>query len=245
MFSGFTKGYKRKLIAGIIVFLGTNCDRDTKFALKKAGFDVKYVFHTETDLSRYDLIVLPGGFSFGDYIRAGRLAKLSPAVFALKEYVKARRGLVLGICNGFQILCEAGLLPGALVENASTRFISRDEELIFTSKTSCGESLNSVSSEEITLPVAHKEGSFYAGSADLERIKKENMIFLRYKNNPNGSLEDIAGLYDRNLGVIGMMPHPERAMSKECALSNTLDGFKIFDMIKGEISSKIGRNGRK
>lgn len=221
--------FKRKLKAGIAVFLGTNCDRDTKMALEKAGFKAEYIFHTETDLKKYDLIVFPGGFSFGDYVCAGRLAKLSPVVFALKEYVKKGLGFVFGICNGFQILCEAGLLPGALVENTTTRFISRDEALIFTPDV---RGLSGTLTEEIILPIAHKEGCFYADSKDLERIAKENMIFLRYKTNPNGSLRDIAGLYDRKNKVLGMMPHPERAVLKECGLT---DGLKIFDFIKAEM----------
>lgn len=229
----------RKLKAGIIVFLGTNCDRDTEIALTVAGFKTKFIFHTECNLSGYDLIVLPGGFSFGDYIRAGRLAKLSPVVFALREYVKMAQGFVLGICNGFQILCEAGLLSGALVENDSTRFISRDETLIFTPvagyKDHQGQNSSKEFAEEIVLPIAHKEGSFYADSEALEQIEKENMVFLRYKDNPNGSLNNIAGLYDRKHRVLGMMPHPERAVSK--VLDNT-DGFKIFDFIKNEIYAK-------
>ena len=159
--------YFKKLKAGIIVFPGTNCDRDTKIALDGAGFNTDYIFHNCTNLEGYDLIVLPGGFSFGDYIRAGRLAKLSPVVFALKKYVKSKCGFTLGICNGFQILCEAGLLPGALIENASTRFISRDEILVLEK-----------TREEITIPIAHKEGCFYADDADLRRIEENKMVFL-------------------------------------------------------------------
>jgi len=229
-----------KLRAGIIVFLGTNCDRDTKFALDCAGFSSKYIFHTEKDLSGYDLIVLPGGFAFGDYIRAGRLAKLSPVVFALREYVKKRQGFVFGICNGFQILCEAGLLPGALIENTGTHFISRDETLVFGPAAGAGSALDTGEGLEITLPIAHKEGRFYADEKDLARIKNENMIFLKYKNNPNGSLYDIAALYDRKHKVIGMMPHPERAVSKKCGL---IDGVKIFDFIKNEITKDFKMQG--
>ena len=213
--------YFKKLKAGIIVFPGTNCDRDTKIALDGAGFNTDYIFHNCTNLEGYDLIVLPGGFSFGDYIRAGRLAKLSPVVFALKKYVKSKCGFTLGICNGFQILCEAGLLPGALIENASTRFISRDEILVLEK-----------TREEITIPIAHKEGYFYADDADLRRMEENKMVFLRYKDNPNGSLNDIAGLYDSENKVLGLMPHPERAVSKICGLEN---GLKIFNFIKNEI----------
>lgn len=234
------KGFRRfrKLKAGIIVFLGTNCDGDTGIALRAAGFETKFIFHTECDLSGYDLIVLPGGFSFGDYIRAGRLAKLSPVVFALKEYVKKASGFVLGICNGFQILCEAGLLPGALVENTSTRFISRNERLIFSPVSAFRDLQKCGGAEEIILPVAHKEGSYYADSKTLERIENENSVILRYKNNPNGSLNDIAGLYDKKHRVLGMMPHPERAVSE--VLGNT-DGFKIFNFIKDEIRAECIR----
>ena len=140
-----------KLKAGIIVFLGTNCDRDTKMALEKCGFKPEFVFHDTKNLEKYDLIVLPGGFSFGDYIRAGRLAKLSPAVLSLKNF----KGFILGICNGFQILTECGLLPGALIENSGTKFICQDEPLIFNDT-------------EINLPIAHKEGCFWADEADLK-----------------------------------------------------------------------------
>lgn len=208
-----------KLKAAVIVFLGTNCDRDTKMALEKCGFNAEYVFHTQNNLNGYDLVVLPGGFSFGDYIRAGRLAKLSPVLDAIKRYVKSDSGFVLGVCNGFQILCEAGLLPGALIENSSTRFVSRNEELIFNG-------------ENITLPIAHKEGCYWACEADLKVVKENNMDIITYKANPNGSLADIAGLYDREHRVFGLMPHPERAVLKHCGL---LEGRKVFNFIRGEI----------
>lgn len=208
-----------KLRAGIIVFLGTNCERDTRTALAEAGFQADYVFHTDTNLDKYDLIVLPGGFSFGDYIRAGRLAKLSPVTGAVKNYVKNGRGFVLGICNGFQILCEAGLLPGALVENAKTHFICEDAALSF----------NGV---DVKIPIAHKEGRFWADEETLNSIKRQNMAIMTYKNNPNGSLADIAGLYDRHSKVFGLMPHPERAV---LAHSGSGDGLKVFDFVKSEI----------
>ena len=211
-----------KLKAGIIVFLGTNCDRETKRALDFLGFKTDFVFHTETNLKNYDLVVLPGGFSYGDYIRAGRLAKLSPAVLALKNLKnKGFKGFILGICNGFQILTESGFLPGSLIENENTKFISQDEPLFFNDT-------------KIILPIAHKEGCFWADSNTIKDIEKRNMVFLRYKNNPNGSINDIAGLYDRENKIMGLMPHPERAISKECVPSNT-DGIKIFNFIKEEI----------
>ena len=214
-----------KLKAGIIVFLGTNCERDTKTALEKTGFKTDFIFHTETKFKNYDLIVLPGGFSFGDYIRAGRLAKLSPAVFALKDYIKKQKCFTLGICNGFQILTEGGFLPGALIENKNTKFICQNEPLIFNN-------------QKITLPIAHKEGCFYADSNTLKIIEERNMAFLRYQNNPNGSINDIAGLYDRENKIMGLMPHPERAALKECAPNspnNALDGLNLYNFIKEEI----------
>ncbi len=210
---------KTGLKAAVVVFLGTNCEKETKMALEMAGFSTEYVFHTEKSLQGYDLVVLPGGFSFGDYIRAGRLAKLSPVIEALKEYVKLNSGFVLGICNGFQILCEAGLLPGALIENIKTKFISEDSTLFFRGG-------------EIIIPIAHKEGCFWADSNVIENIEKNNMVFLRYKNNPNGSINDIAGLYDSEKHIIGMMPHPERAVLSQCGL---VDGTKIFEFIKAEL----------
>ncbi len=208
-----------KLRAGIVVFLGTNCERDTRIALTEAGFRADYVFHTDTNLDKYDLVVLPGGFSFGDYIRAGRLARLSPVTGAVKNYVKNGRGFVLGICNGFQILCEARLLPGALVENVKTHLICEDALLNFNG-------------EDLKIPIAHKEGRFWADEETLNSIKRQNLAILTYKKTPIGSLDDIAGLYDRNCKVFGLMPHPERAV---LAHSGSRDGLKIFDFVKSEI----------
>ena len=207
------------LKAVIAVFLGTNCEKETRMALEMAGFNVEYIFHTETNLEKFDLVVLPGGFSFGDYIKAGRLAKLSPVIESLREYVKLNKGFVLGICNGFQILCETRLLPGVLIENTKTKFISEDCALFFNNK-------------EITIPIAHKEGCFWADEDTIKQIEKNDMVILRYKNNPNGSINNIAGLYDSKHHVIGMMPHPERAVLSQCGLA---DGKKIFEFLKTEL----------
>ena len=135
---------------------------------------------------------------------------------------KGFKGFILGICNGFQILTESGLLPGALIENKDTKFISQDEPLIFNG-------------DEISLPIAHKEGCFWADSDTVKQIEEKNMAFLRYKNNPNGSINNIAGLYDRENKIMGLMPHPERAVMKECAPNGSLDGVKVFNFIKEEI----------
>lgn len=207
--------------AGIVVFPGTNCDRDTFAACEKFGWDAKYIWHFETDLSGFDVIFLPGGFSYGDYIRSGRLAKFSPIMQAVKKFIDKKQGFVIGICNGFQILCETGLLPGVLADNWGTRFICNTQDL----KLADG--------KEIKLPIAHGEGRYLAEQEVIDKLKEENMIFLTYQNNPNGSMEDIAGLYDRKRRIIGMMPHPERAFFDE--LGNT-DGKEIFKMIQEVIN---------
>ncbi|MCL2032088.1 MAG: phosphoribosylformylglycinamidine synthase subunit PurQ [Methanomassiliicoccaceae archaeon] len=203
--------------AAVIVFPGTNCDRDTKAACEGFGWETDLVWHSERSLDGYDVVLLPGGFSYGDYIRSGRLAKFSPVMDAVREYVKAGRGFVIGICNGFQILCESGLLPGVLTDNRDMRFICGDVRL----RTDAG--------TEITLPIAHGEGRYLADSVP------EDMIFLTYIGNPNGSVRDIAGLYDRENNIIGMMPHPERAFFEE---TGNTDGREIFKIIETALREK-------
>lgn len=198
--------------AGVIVFPGTNCDIDTKRACEFMGWDTKFIWHDETQLDKYNIIFLPGGFSYGDYIRAGRLAKFSPVVNALKDF----KGFVVGICNGFQILCETGMLPGILSTNNNVKFICEEVPLDFSGKL-------------IHLPIAHGEGRYIA-----DQNTTEELIFLRYKNNPNGSDMDIAGLYDRKNRVIGMMPHPERAIFDE---TGNTDGRMFFEMLQREVST--------
>ena len=195
--------------AAVIVFPGTNCDRDTKMACEGSGWETDYVWHSERSLDEYDAVMLPGGFSYGDYIRSGRLAKFSPVMDAVKRYVKEGRGIVMGICNGFQILCESGLLPGVLTDNMNARFICKNVSL-------------DMNGSDITLPIAHGEGRYVCGNVP------DDMIFLTYNDNPNGSVRDIAGLYDRDNRVIGMMPHPERAFFRE---TGNTDGRRIFEMV--------------
>lgn len=206
--------------AGVVVFPGTNCDRDTFMACEEFGWETNYIWHFETNLDEYDVIFLPGGFSYGDYIHSGRLAKFSPVMQAIKEFVEKQQGFLIGICNGFQILCEAGLLPGVLTDNWNTRFICNVQELNLHMENG---------TKKIDLPIAHGEGRYFAEPKVIQQLKNENMIFLTYSNNPNGSIEDIAGLYDRKRKIIGMMPHPERAFFNE--LSNT-DGKEIFRIIQ-------------
>jgi phosphoribosylformylglycinamidine synthase len=210
--------------AGIIVFPGTNCDRDTQRACEFFGWETEFVWHDETSLEKYDVVFLPGGFSYGDYIRAGRLARFSPVVMALTEYVKSQRGFTIGICNGFQILCEAKLLPGILSVNDNTKFICEEVDLSFNGKI-------------INLPIAHGEGRFIADETVLELIKSKNMDFLRYADNPNGSTDDIAGLWDKENNVIGMMPHPERAIFSE---TGNTDGRAFFEMVQLSLRATAG-----
>lgn len=203
----------------VIVFPGTNCDRDTFRACEYLGFNPEFIRHDETNLNDFNFIILPGGFAYGDYIRAGCIAKLSPVINAVKNFVTNQQGAVLGICNGFQILCETALLEGALVDNECASFICSDEKMEF-------------SDTEIILPIAHSQGKYYADSKTLTKLENDNMVFLKYKNNPNGSLNNIAGIIDRKKRIIAMMPHPERAVFKELGLT---DGIKIFDFIKKEL----------
>ena len=214
--------------AGVVVFPGTNCDRDTLMACKEFGWDAEYVWHFETDLSKYDVIFLPGGFSYGDYIRSGRLAKFSPVMQSIKEFIDKKQGFVIGICNGFQILCECGILPGVLTDNWGTRFICKTQDLQL--KTKSGWKIHKQEElKSIKLPIAHGEGRYVAEPETIKKLKQEDMIFLTYNNNPNGSAEDIAGLYDKDRKIIGMMPHPERAFFKE---TGNIDGREIFKIIE-------------
>ena len=193
--------------AGIITFLGTNCERDTKQALEFLGWDTEFIWQNDKIEKHYDIIFLPGGFSYGDHISSGRIAKLTPAVKSLP----VGKSLIVGICNGFQILTEAGLLSGALTYNENLHFISKVTDLEFQ---------NGI----IQLPIAHHQGN-YTG-------KNGEEIIMRYKRNVNGSDDRIAGIYDRKNKIIGMMPHPERAVFEESGLT---DGRKVFEFIKNEI----------
>ena len=214
---------------GIIVFPGTNCEEDTFCALEFLGFKCSYIFHNEdiNNLFDYKMIILPGGFSFGDYVASGRLAKFSPILFKIKEYIKNKSGLVLGICNGFQILCEAKLLPGVLTFNNNNKFISKSIDLKLNYKNL---DLN------LNLPIAHFEGNFYANENDFKIIKEKKMDFLKYNENINGSRDLIAGLYDDDNYIMGLMPHPERAIFE---YSKSQDGRLFFEFIKENILLKI------
>ena len=195
---------------GIVVFPGSNCDRDVSWALE-ACLDVKtkFLWHESSDLRDVDAIVLPGGFSYGDYLRCGAIARFSPLINSLYDFVKSGRR-VLGICNGFQILTESGFLPGALIANKKLNFICDDVELDVTS--SKGNWFNNKNQKQIIkLPIAHGEGRYYCDSDTLKKLEDKELIALRYRNNPNGSILDIAGIINEKGNVLGLMPHPERA----------------------------------
>lgn len=208
----------------VIRFPGSNCDRDMLNAIKKAGGEAEYVDYRETSLSAFDGVLIPGGFSFGDYLRSGAMASVAPITSAIKE-AAADNKPVLGVCNGFQILTEIGLLPGALIFNDTHTFISRNETLTVTnSKTPFTSDYED--GETVVYPVAHGEGHYYCDDETYAKLAGNNQIVLTYTDNPNGSRNDIAGIINENGNVLGMMPHPERALEK---LLGSDDGMKLFE----------------
>jgi len=217
---------------GVIVFPGSNCDHDAFYAVSaNLGHQAEFVWHDSSNLGDVDAVILPGGFSYGDYLRCGAIAKFSPVMQAVKRFA-ADGGPVLGVCNGFQILVEAGLLPGALLRNRSLRFVCRDVHLRvetdvspFTAAAQRGEILR--------VPVAHGEGCYYADERTLAELQDEDRIAFRYLDNPNGSVADIAGVLSRERNVMGMMPHPERASDP---LMGSTDGLVIFhSLLRGVV----------
>jgi len=210
--------------AAVIVFPGSNCDRDLAVALRAAGFDVTMVWHKETGLpGGVDLVGLPGGFSFGDYLRCGAIAARSPIVGAVVDHAK-KGGYVLGICNGFQILTESGLLPGALMRNRELKYICRTVPLIVKNADSPFTG-GYRDRQAIDIPIAHHDGNYSADADTLARLSGEGRVAFTYAANPNGSRNDIAGILSENDRVLGMMPHPERAADP--ALGGT-DGRALF-----------------
>ncbi|PMC36808.1 phosphoribosylformylglycinamidine synthase I [Bacillus sp. UMB0899] len=211
----------------VIVFPGSNCDVDMYHAIKdELGEEVEYVWHDETDLSRFDGILLPGGFSYGDYLRSGAIARFSNV---MKEVVKAAEAgkPVLGVCNGFQILLEVGLLPGAMKRNENLKFMCRPVNLKVENNDTAFTSAYS-KDEIISIPIAHGEGNYYCDEQTLQTLKENNQIVFTYETNPNGSLVDIAGITNERGNVLGMMPHPERAVDE---LLGSADGLKLFQSI--------------
>ena len=211
--------------AAVIVFPGSNCDRDMVCALNLAGHEVILVWHKETELPKnIDLVAIPGGFSFGDYLRCGAIAAKSPIFKEVLKHIE-RGGYALGVCNGFQILTEAGVLPGILQQNIKTKFISKAVDLRVLNTTSIF-TRRYVHEEPISIPIAHHEGNYFASSDDLKKLKDGDRIAFKYIDNPNGALEDIAGILSENHRVLGMMPHPERHTEN---VHGCQDGYPFFE----------------
>lgn len=208
----------------VIRFPGSNCDRDMLNAILKSGAEADYVDYRETSLGGYDGVLIPGGFSFGDYLRSGAMAAVAPVTKAIVEAAEAGKP-VAGICNGFQILTEIGLLPGALIFNDTHTFISRDETLQVTNSQTAFTS-GYQHGGTVTFPIAHGEGHYYCDDETYDTLEQNNQIVLKYTDNPNGSRGDIAGIVNEAGNVLGMMPHPERALE---ALLGSDDGKKIFE----------------
>jgi len=209
---------------GVVVFPGSNCDQDCFYAVNDLlKQPVEYIWHKTTKLDQFDAVILPGGFSYGDYLRTGAIARFSPIMEAVIKYARSG-GLVIGICNGFQILLEAGLLPGAMLRNTSLHFICKYVELKventatpFTSEYQPG--------QRVRIPIAHNEGNYYIDEKGLQSLKENQQIIFRYSANPNGSIDDIAGIVNKEGNVLGMMPHPERSSEKDLGSS---DGYLVF-----------------
>ena len=228
---------------GVIIFPGSNCDHDAFWTIQQvAKQPVTFLWHESHDLENCDAIIIPGGFAFGDYLRTGAIAKFSPMMESVGKF-DASGGLVLGICNGFQILCESGLLPGALMRNVSLKYVCKpvhvrveNASTPFTS--GCREG------EVLTIPIGHMEGNYFCAETTLDELRRDRRIAFRYSTasgeitpeaNPNGSLDNIAGICNLGRNVLGMMPHPERASESE--LGGT-EGFKIFESLVGAMAEK-------
>ncbi|HHW38666.1 MAG TPA: phosphoribosylformylglycinamidine synthase subunit PurQ [Bacillales bacterium] len=212
----------------VIVFPGSNCDIDMYHAIKdELGEEVEYVWHTESDLSRFDAILLPGGFSYGDYLRCGAIARFSNIMEAVIKAADEGKP-VLGVCNGFQVLLESGLLPGAMKRNNNLKFMCRPVDLEVVNNNTMFTS-GYEQSEIISVPIAHGEGNYECDDETLKELEENNRIIFRYHGtNPNGSKADIAGIINEKGNVLGMMPHPERAVDE---LLGSADGLKLFQSI--------------
>ncbi len=228
---------------GVIIFPGSNCDHDAHWTAQHVVKQpATFLWHESSDLQNCDVVIVPGGFAYGDYLRTGAIAKFSPVMEAVRKFA-AGSGLVLGICNGFQILCESGLLPGALMRNIGLKYVCKpvyvrveNNETPFTQTCKKGEVL--------TIPIGHMEGNYFCDEATLAELKRDNRIVFRYVNaqgeitpeaNPNGSLENIAGISSPGGNVLGMMPHPERSAEPELGCT---DGLKIFESLVGAMATK-------
>ena len=210
--------------AGVVVFPGSNCDRDMAVALKNAGAEVSMIWHKDTEIpTGLDVIAIPGGFSFGDYLRVGAIAARSPICQSVIRFAD-KGGYVFGVCNGFQVLTETGLLPGALLRNAGLKYVCRHQTLKVTTTNSVYTGGYSTG-QNITVPIAHHDGNYYATEDEIKALEGEDRVAFRYSDNPNGSMSSIAGVLSANRRVLGMMPPPERAMD---AQMGSADGQALF-----------------
>ena len=227
---------------GVIVFPGSNCDHDAYHVISKhVGQPVDFIWHRDTELRGYDAVIIPGGFSYGDYLRAGALARFSPVMNSVKEFA-AKGNLVLGICNGFQILCEAGLLPGALIRNRELHFVCAHVNVrVESTRTPFTHELKPGSI--LSLPIAHAEGNYVCDDQTLAELHREDRIIFRYcdrdgqitdEANSNGSRDNIAGICNRERNVLGLMPHPERACED---LLGSSDGREVFRSLAGTLAA--------
>lgn len=222
---------------GVVVFPGSNCDYDAYYAIKKIlDQDVTFLWHKENNLDEANVIILPGGFSYGDYLRTGAIARFSPIMNSVIDFAH-KGGIVIGICNGFQILLEAGLLPGVMLRNMSLQFVCKDVYLSTENRNTFFSNEIPVEKKAIKIPIAHGEGNYYASDDVLKSLQENNQIIFRYSDssgkvsdevNPNGSLMNIAGIINKQGNVLGMMPHPERACDP---VLNKTDGQFIFKSI--------------
>ncbi len=218
---------------GVVVFPGSNCDHDAYYVAKKIlGYDAEFLWHKERDLKNSDIIILPGGFSYGDYLRTGAIARFSPVMNSVIDFAN-KGGIVIGICNGFQILLEAGLLPGVLMQNKSLKFICKDVNLKVVSRNTIF--TKDIDKDILTIPIAHGDGQYFAEDDVIKSLQDNDQIVFQYSDengnvnelsNPNGSVLNIAGIVNKKKNILGMMPHPERCSDK--VLNNT-DGLEIFN----------------
>ncbi len=228
---------------GVVVFPGSNCEADCYHAIGEVlEEDVQYIWHQETDVSSYDCLILPGGFSYGDYLRCGAIARFSPVMETIANYAR-EGGLVIGICNGFQILLEAGLLPGATLQNMSLRFICRFVNLRIENNSTPWTNRGKAG-QVLRIPIAHNEGNYIVGKDVYDRMVDEGRIILRYCDehgevtphaNPNGAMDNIAGICNEGFNVFGLMPHPERASEE---ILGSTDGLVIWDSIMAHYRGK-------
>ena len=215
----------------VIVFPGSNCDHDAYYVLNKVfGVDVGFVWHKETNLDDYDAVLIPGGFSYGDYLRTGAIARFSPIMESVIQSSKNGKPII-GICNGFQILLECELLPGALINNSEIKFLSKSVTLEVISKKSIFSNKLDIG-EKMKMPIAHRQGNYIADKNVLNDLTDQDRIIFKYNQNPNGSMLDIAGICNEKGNVLGMMPHPERACEN---ILGSIDGRRIFESMLGSM----------